>query len=123
MYHPEPEDVYYAAEQLLLFLDAETKSALTGLLVRARNGEKLDEQILLLLSAKPTAHQWILMAVFGERGTSNRRGYQSTSGELGTVDAQKWYCPRCSFTWRVNRAGQPIPPCPRDGIALALHKG
>lgn len=123
MYDPEPNDVYYAAEQLLVYLDDDTKSALTVLLDRGRNGEKMDDQILDLLSANPAVYQWMRSAVFGEREISNRRGYRPAVGELGTVDAQKWYCPKCNFTWRINRAGQPIPPCPRDGVDLAPHKG
>ena len=113
--HPTPQEIYYAAEQYLPYLSELLQSQIKALIKEAQAGEKRDNAILSLISDDKAARQWMRTALFGEEMETLKGGYDPLAGSGPVVQANSlWKCPKCGFTWRVQRKGRPVPHCPKD---------
>lgn len=122
---PEPQEVYYAAEQYLPNLSELLQSRVKILLAEAQDGQKRDTIILSLLSDDPEARQWMRQALYGEQTETMRSydPYDPLAGGGPVVKANsQWKCPQCGFIWRVQRKGRPVPNCPTDQSVLVRVK-
>ena len=113
------EELIYAAEKLRLYLPRALQKKLDALLARAQDGERVDIQIVDLLSADAEASEWMRQALFGGPGQARHRRYDRPGGELGSILAtSSWKCPKCDFSYSLSRAGRPVPPCPKHKCPL-----
>ena len=122
-FNPTPEEIYYAAEKYLSLLSEPLASQIKALILdQSQTGQKVDNDILTLISEDENARKWMREALFGgESGQIIRADYSPLPGGLLSVSANSiWICPKigCGFEWRVIRTGRPVPTCPRHFSVL-----
>ena len=115
----EAQDVIYAAQKIMPYLDEPQRQAVQSLLARAERGEKVDNFLIDELRKNPDIRRW-LANVLGveERGEETMMAVDPPPGDVGTISAPLYVCPHGDFEWEVRRAGQPIPLCPVHKVPL-----
>jgi hypothetical protein len=121
---PTPHEIYYAARRAAdAFLPSEAQNDIQIILKRGYQGEKVDNDVLRIVSRDEGAREWMAQALYLE---VNTRGYVALPGELTPIPARSlWRCPEegCGFAWRVLRKGRPVPPCPIHDVPLVPVRG
>ena len=92
---------------------------LADLLARARQGEKVDNAILVLIAKEPDTREWMdrfLNPDEAIKGTT--RGGGSLPGQPGAVGMDRFACPGGDYVWCRHSVGEEPPVCPTHALAL-----
>jgi hypothetical protein len=119
---PEKEDILYAAEKLMPYMEHKAREHIEWLIRSIAKGETRPIELLDAVAAiGPYERAWMRAALLGE--TDERLlGFESVlPGNPNSIPAgTRWFCPICDFEWLVRKIGQPVPPCPKHKVALVL---
>jgi hypothetical protein len=91
---------------------------LDALLARARAGDDVDDDLMLLLTRFESTRQR-LDELLPEADAA--KGYADLPGHGEPIGALLYRCPRGDYEYPALEVGEPIPPCPVHHIALVLE--
>ncbi len=103
-------------------LEAETATGmdqeLARLLAQARQGEKVDNAILLVVARERSTRAWMQAFLELEDPARGLKGGEALPGHPSPVNADRFVCPEDDYVWCRHSVGEPVPLCPTHGVAL-----
>jgi hypothetical protein len=111
MFENEEHKTFEIARDLLPRLRDDMKQQLETLLNRADAGEKVEIEIIDLLSQNEPIRKWMKLRMSGKDGS---RFPFSLPGDPGVIsNSSIWICPRfdCNYNLPVLQAGESAPHC------------
>lgn len=121
------EDVLEGARVIRLYLpyllgeEAKTVDrTLAELLIRAKSGEAVDNQILELLADRDATREWTQQFLEDKVPPPVMRGYDPLAGSVSRIDANTFVCPTasCNAVWYRPKQGIDPPSCKVHKIPL-----
>ena len=126
MPNPKPEQVYAAVRSLLKKMQPGMRKRAQALLKEAESGQKRDKPLIRLVGNDDRLRE-TLNGMLYEDINRTMSGYNPLGGDVDIIASEKYVCPKlgCSFSWRLQQAGEKLPECPdhQEALVPAEKKG
>ncbi len=91
---------------------------LADLLAQANTNPSIAPLIMKQLRANPATREWAAKFLEDKALPEKERTFNALPGQGSMVNAAKFVCPQCNYTWYRPRVGIEPPLCPTHNVPL-----